>query len=270
MKFYIVGSTGFIGQNLVKRYRNETVFEHKRYFDILAKLDHFKPDVIINCAAEIYDPVLMYDVNVKLVKDCLDYCKEFPSTQFIQLGSSSEYGTVNRPTNEQDSIQVDNMYSGTKGVATLLCQAYAKQFNIDVQIVRPYSPYGPGERPHRLFPALWRAFKLDRPMKLVMGVHDFCYIDDFVEAVDLVIGNDKRTPGEIINASSGVQHSNATVLEVFRKITGLQGNIELVNKFTTPLIWNADITLIKEKYNWSPRYSLEDGIRKFLEEATYE
>ena len=95
-------------------------------------------------------------------------------------------------------------------------------------------------------------------------------IDDFVEAVDLVIGNDKRTPGEIINASSGVQHSNATVLEVFRKITGLQGNIELVNKFTTPLIWNADITLIKEKYNWSPRYSLEDGIRKFLEEATYE
>jgi nucleoside-diphosphate-sugar epimerase len=162
------------------------------------------------------------------------------------------------------------MYSGTKGAATLLCQAYAKQHNVDVQIIRPYSPYGPGERPHRLFPALWRAFKLDNPMKLVMGVHDFCYIDDFVDAVDLIIGNDKRTPGEIINVSSGEQYSNSTVLETFRKITGLQGNVEVMAKFTTPPVWKADVTLVKEKYGWKPKYSLEDGIRKFLEEATYE
>ena len=270
MKIYIVGSTGFIGQNLVKKYSHETVFEHTRYFEISTKLNYFKPDVIINCAAEIYNPNLMYDVNVKLVKDCLDYCKEFPNTQFIQLGSSSEYGTVNRPTNEQDPIQVDNMYSGTKGAATLLCQSYAKQFNIDVQIIRPYSPYGPGERSHRLFPALWRAFKLDRVMTLAMGVHDFCYIDDFVDAIDIIIRSKLRMPGEIINISSGEQQSNATVLEIFRKITGMQGNVELITKFTTPKVWAADITHIKKKYNWSPKFTLEDGIRKFLEEATYE
>ena len=270
MKIYILGSTGFIGQNLVKRYSNEDVVEHQRHFNLLAKLDWFQPDVIINCAAEIYNPDSMYDVNVKLVKDCLDYCKEYPTTQFIQLGSSSEYGIVNRPTCEQDSIQVDNMYSGTKGVATLLCQTYAKQFNIDVQIIRPYSPYGPGERSHRLFPALWRAFKLNSPMTLAMGVHDFCYIDDFVAAVDLIIGHELRIPGEIINVSSGEQQSNSTVLETFRRITGIQGNVEVTNKFTTPPVWIANITHVTQKYNWTPKFSLEAGIVKFLEEANYE
>ena len=270
MKIYILGSTGFIGQNLVERYCNETVFEHKRYFDLLSELAQFQPNIIINCAAEIYDPALMYDVNVKLVKECLDYCKEFPNTQFIQLGSSSEYGIVNYPTCEQDSIQVDNMYSGTKGVATLLCQTYAKQFNIDVQIIRPYSPYGPGERPHRLFPALWRSFKLDRPMTLAMGVHDFCYIDDFVDAVDLIIRHKLRTPGEIINVSSGEQQSNSTVLDIFRRITGIQGNVEVTTKFTTPTTWIANINHVKQKYNWMPKFSLEEGIRKFLKEANYE
>jgi nucleoside-diphosphate-sugar epimerase len=270
MKFYIIGATGFIGQNLVKRYSSEQVYQHQRYFDLLAKLDQYNPDVIINCAAEIYEADSMYDVNVRMVNDCLDWCKTHPNTQLIQLGSSSEYGPVGRASKETDPICVDNMYSGTKGAATLLCQAYAKQHNVDVQIIRPYSPYGPGERPHRLFPALWRAFKLDSPMKLVMGVHDFCYIDDFVDAVDLVIGNDKRTPGEIINVSSGEQYSNSTVLETFRKVTGLQGNVEVVAKFTTPPVWKADITLVKDKYGWKPKHSLEDGIRKFLEEATYE
>jgi nucleoside-diphosphate-sugar epimerase len=271
MKIYIIGSTGFIGQNLVQRYKNEEVFEHKRYHDLLGKLEWFKPDVIINCAAEIYEPSKMFNINVGLVKDCLDWCdQQGNKTQFIQLGSSSEYGTVNRATHECDPIVADNMYSATKGAATLFCQAYGRQHNVDVQVIRPYSPYGPGERPHRLFPALWRAFKLDRPMTLAMGVHDFCYIDDFVAAVDLVIGNDKRIPGEVLNVSSGVQYSNSEVLETFRKITGIQGNVELTAKITTPAVWRADLGYIKQKYGWTPKTSLEDGIRKFLEEAKYE
>ena len=270
MKIYIVGSSGFIGQNLAKRYSGEVVFEHKRYFNLLGKLDWFRPDVIINCAAEIYDHSKMYEVNVQLVKDCLEYCREFPNTQFIQLGSSSEYGAVDHPSHEHDPVQVENMYGGTKAAATLLCQAYAKQFNTDVQVIRPYSPFGPGERPHRLFPNLWRAFKLDQPMNLVQGVHDFCYIDDFVDAVDLIISNDSRTPGEIINVSSGEQTTNAQVLELFRSITGKQGAVTVDERFVTPPVWQADISHIKTKYNWSPKHSMVEGITKFLEHANYE
>ena len=269
MKIFITGSTGFIGQNLVQRYSDHEVFEFHRKLNLRDSLRYFKPDLIINCAAEIYNRDEMFAVNVSLVKECLDYVKEFPNTRMIQLGSSSEYGPVNRPTKETDPIQALDMYSGTKGMATLLCQSYARSYNLDIIVVRPYSPYGPGERPHRLFPALWRSFKLDKPMDLVLGVHDFCYIDDFVDAINLIIESDKRTPGELINISSGVQISNTDVLAAFRKVSGKEGLVDVKNNFTTPPIWTADISHIKTKYKWQPKISLEKGIIKFLEKANY-
>ena len=271
MKIFITGSTGFIGTNLVQYYKDHEVFEFKRYMNIEGKLDYFKPDLIINCAAEIYDKSAMWKTNVELTRSCLDFCVENPNTAMIQLGSSSEYGyDYSRATMESDSLNPVDMYAGTKGMASLMCQTYGNVYKTDVVVIRPYSPYGPFERPHRLFPNLWRSFKLDRPMDLVLGVHDFCHIDDFVNAVDIVVSSDQRHPGEILNVSSGIQTSNVDVLAVFKKVTGLQGNVNIVNKFVTPTVWRCDNTKIKLRYGWSPKTSLEQGIKLFLERANYE
>lgn len=270
MRIFIIGSTGFIGQNLAEFYKDHNVIKCIRTMDLTVQLEISKPDIIINCAAEIYDKDQMWEANVELVHNSLEYIKENPATKFVQLGSSSEYGPCNRPTNEKDALNPSDMYSGTKGIASMLCQTYANTYNLDVVIVRPYSPYGPGEQPHRLFPSLWRAFKLNQPMALVHGVHDFCYIDDFVEAIDIIIKSDLSTPGEIINVSSGEQTTNAQVLELFRNITGKQGAVTVDDKFVTPPVWQADISHIKTKYNWAPKHSIVEGITKFLEQANYE
>jgi nucleoside-diphosphate-sugar epimerase len=271
MKIFITGSTGFIGSNLVQFYKDHEIFEFKRYMNIEGKLDYFKPDLIINCAAEIYDKTAMWKVNVELTRACLEFCVEHPNTKMIQLGSSSEYGyNYSRATMESDAINPVDMYAGTKGIATTLCQTYGHVYKTDVVTLRPYSPYGPGERPHRLFPNLWRSFKLDRPMDLVLGVHDFCYIDDFISALDIVAQSERRVPGEVLNVSSGIQTSNVEVLEAFRTVTGKVGNVNIVNKFVTPSTWRCDNTKIKLKYGWSPKINLEQGIKLFLERAQYE
>lgn len=271
MKIFITGSTGFIGSNLVQFYKDHDIFEFRRYMDIGAKLDYFKPDLIINCAAEIYDKDSMWRTNVEITRECLEHCKDYPRTRMIHLGSSSEYGyNYSRATNESDAINPVDMYAGTKGIATTLCQTYGHVYKTDVVTLRPYSPYGPGERPHRLFPNLWRSFKLNRAMDLVQGVHDFCYIDDFISAVDTIVNSERRHPGEVINVSSGVQTTNMEVLETFRKVTGLEGNVNIVDKFVTPEVWRCDNTKIKLKYGWSPKTSLEQGVKLFLERASYE
>ena len=271
MKIFITGATGFIGGNLESFYTKQghDIFAYKRWMDIGAKLDWFNPNLIINCAAEIYNPDAMWTANVELVKQCLDYQRDH-SCQMIQFGSSSEYGEHSDATEETDPIAATDMYSTTKGIATMLCQTYAQQYGNDVVIIRPYSPYGPGERPHRLFPRLWRAFKSNESMTLVNGVHDFCYIDDFVQAVNIIATSDQRTPGEIVNVSAGVQTTNHEVYEIFKKITGHAGAVTLKDDWVTPKVWTANIHKATNKFGWHSQYTIEQGIEKFLAEANYE
>jgi nucleoside-diphosphate-sugar epimerase len=130
MKIFITGSTGFVGRNLIEYYKDHEVFEHKRYMDLGAKLEYFKPDLIINCAAEIYDPAEMWIPNVLWTQECLEFIKATPNTKMIQIGSSSEYGPMPRASKETDRINPVDMYQATKGAAHYCHRAM--QDNLDL------------------------------------------------------------------------------------------------------------------------------------------
>lgn len=272
MKILITGTTGFIGKNLQLRYQSlgHQVITYHRGESISQLLAQHNPHVIINCAAEIYDPEHMWATNTLLVQHILEWCRHNTSAKFIQLGSSSEYGPVARATHESDPIQARDFYAGTKGMATVMCQSYANAFGVDATVIRPYSPYGPYERAHRLFPRLWQSFNLNKHMDLVHGVHDFLYIDDFVDAVVSVVDLKQPVPGRVINIASGQQTTNTRVLEIFQHITGRPGNVTMQDKFVTPPVWCADITTAQVYLNWQPKISLEQGIKLFLEQGYYE
>lgn len=265
MKIAITGSTGFIGSNLVKFYNQHEIIPLKREDNIADILFSSSPDLIINCAAEIYNHNFMYASNVELTKSLLDYIRVSNLTSMVQVGSSSEYGQVNGASNELCPITPTNLYAATKGMATLMCQAYAHEYNLDVVIVRPYSVYGPGEKSHRLFPKLCRSFLINEPMTLAQGVHDFCYVDDFISGINHVINSSSRTAGEIINISNGVESTNLQVLSIFQNLTNRNGNVTIDEKFVTYPRWLCDNTKICQKYKWTPTYNLETGIKKMLD-----
>lgn len=273
MKIFLTGTQGFIGRNLLELYHGHEIFEHRRYMDIGAKLDYFKPDLIIHCAAEIYKPDLMWKSNMVMVYDILDYVKNNPNTKLIHIGSSSEYGPVPRAAAETDRINPIDMYQATKGAGTLLCQGYARQYKLDITVARAYSVYGRYEKPHRLFPRLWRAFQLDQPMKLFHGYHDFIYIDDFVRGIDTILNAEDKPLGDIVNLGSGIQYSNQEVLELFEKVANKQAPVEVVPAMAKEFeseVWLCDTTYAKEHYNFETVYTLEQGIKEFLKTANYE
>jgi nucleoside-diphosphate-sugar epimerase len=199
MKIFLTGIQGFIGKNLLEYYDEHEIFEYQKYMDVRAKLEYFKPDLIIHCAAEIYKPELMWKSNIILLQDILDHVKEFPNTKLIQIGSSSEYGPIPKAAAETDRINPVDMYQATKGAGTLLCQGYARQYKLDITIARAYSVYGKYEKPHRLFPRLWRSFQLDQPMKLFHGFHDFIYINDFIRGINNIVQLENKPLGDIVN-----------------------------------------------------------------------
>jgi len=266
MKIFITGTTGFIGKNLIEYYKDHEVFEHKRYMDLPAKLDYFKPEVIINCAADIYNPLDMWLPNVVWARDCLEYVRENPSTKMIQIGSSSEYGPMPRASNETDRINPVDMYQATKGAATLLCQGYARQYKLDIKIARVYSAYGNHEKSHRLFSRLYDAFFNTQPMTLFNGYHDFIYIDDFIRGIDILV-KAEANHGDIVNFGSGVQHSNLEVLQLWEKITGKLAPVTYENKMNKEFesnVWICDTSYASNAYGFKVEYSLEEGIQELI------
>lgn len=271
MKIYFTGSNGFIARNLCEFYEDHELYRHEKGDDINASLNSFRPDAIIHCAAEIYKPELMWESNVVLTHDVLEYVKNNPSTRLIYIGSSSEYGKISRASRETDPINPVDMYQATKGVGTILCQGYAQQYKLPITVTRVYSVYGQYEKPHRLFPQLWKAFKLDKPMKLNQGYHDFIYINDVVKGIDILL-KDSNPCGDIVNLGSGIQYSNLEVLKCFEFITKKSAPVEFVETMAKNFesnIWLCDTSYAYEKYKFRTEYSLENGIKDFLTKAFY-
>lgn len=270
MKILITGTTGFLGRSLKEHFeKTHTVVEWNRGdIGIVSFIMVHRPDVMIHCAGEIYKTEFMFSTNVTMVNDILNTIRDHsPTTRLIQIGSSSEYGPVARPTSETDPINPQNLYESTKGAATLLCQSYARQYGIDTCVARIYSGYGAYERPHRLFPKLFRAFFYNEPMSLFAGTHDFIYIDDFVRGIDLLI-NSTWPKGEIVNLGTGTQYSNKQVLEAWERVTGITAPVSYEDRFLKAhdtKFWCCDPSYAKMQYKFSAEYSLDDGIRSMIE-----
>jgi len=270
MKIFITGGTGFIGKSLVEYYAaaGHKISTPLRGHNLVLWLNHAIPDLIINSAGEIYNPSSMVESNIGITHTILEWLRNNPTTKLVQIGSSSEYGRLPGPSAETDKINPTNVYDATKGAATLLCQGYARQFNLRTVIARPYSVYGAHEPARRLFPHLYEAFFHNKPMELHAGTHDFIYIDDFIRGIDIVATAD-TSPGEIVNFGSGATTNNFQVQLLWEKVTGKTAPIKHVARYLRPQdtdFWCCDTTYARDKYGFSTEYSLEQGIEKFISE----
>lgn len=275
MKIFITGSTGFVGHNLIQYYtaRGHEVYAFRRGESLRDCLAQFEPDAIINSAAEIYDYKHMFEPNILMVQTILEYVKQCKQPcRLIQIGSSSEYGPTDHATAEDTLLKPVDFYQATKGAATLLCQGWARLHKLPIWIVRPYSVYGPGERPHRLFPRLYRAFTNNEPMTLYQGQHDFIYINDFVRGIDLVLQEWDLDYGEIVNFGSGIQISNFELLDIWEHVaekTAPVAKVAEMRKAFENNVWVCD-TSKAQSLGFECEYDLETGIRDFLLKAKYD
>ena len=269
MKIFITGVTGFLGRSLKEYYSpNHEIIEYVRGTDIVMHLNVAKPDLIINCAGEIYNPEHMFKTNVIMVEEIVEWVRRNPQTRMIHIGSSSEYGALDRPSRETDRINPLNVYESTKGAGTLLCQGYARQYNLDICVARIYSGYGAYEKERRLFPTLYRAFFKDEPMKLYDGVHDFIYIDDFIRGIDILVtkGFDQ---GDIINFGSGVQYRNITVLEIWKMLLRRNAPVDYMggqmqHAQRDAMFWQCNTDYAQKHYGFKAEISLTEGIEDFI------
>jgi UDP-glucose 4-epimerase len=164
----------------------------------------------------------------------------------------------------------DMTYGWSKLTGEFLARIAAKHYGISVVCIRPFSGYGEDQDLSYPVPAIAaRAAKKENPFE-VWGSgkqgRDFVHIDDVIDLIFILM--DHVSDGSAYNIGSGKLTSFLELIGVFTKMAGYSPEIKpLLDKPVGVHSRYCDMTLVREKFGWMPRISLEEGMRRVYEAA---
>tara|TARA_Y200000002_G_scaffold160258_1_gene132420 strand:+ start:5892 stop:6869 length:978 start_codon:yes stop_codon:yes gene_type:complete len=301
MKIIITGGAGFIGSHLAEylikkkhkiiiidnlstgRIENIKGFKNKLKFikaDI-SKLGKWTKNfknakLIFHLAAladivpSIQNPKKYFQSNVVGTENIASACIKYNVKKIIYAASSSCYGIPGKyPTSESESIKPQYPYALTKNLGEQILINYAKIYGLHFTSLRLFNVYGTKSRTSGTYGAMFGVFlaqKLKKKPLTVVGdgkqKRDFTYISDVIEAFYKTIKIKKNL--QILNVGTG----KPVTVNYIVKLLNCK-SITIQKRPGEPDQTNANISKIKKELNWRPKITIEQGIKKLLNEINY-
>lgn len=274
MKVLVIGANGFLGRNLVRKclelawdvdcvYNKEKKFLPKqcKAFQIngLENIKGFYDVIFILSAFVPYDKsavsdIRLLDVNIKIP---LRVVNKFKKSKIIFSSSALIYGTHDSVIFEDSAFNNPNAYALSK-----LSGEYILRFSYNYQIVRFSSIYGSGMNTNTIIPKLLKQAKEKGTITLFGNgsrLQNYLYIDD---AVGYLISTISHKKSGVYLGVFDKSHSNLEVAKIISEfIPGCK--IQHQGEDNAPsCIYNNSLT--KKFLKFTPKYSLDDGIRNML------
>ena len=291
----VIGGTGFIGFNFInealkKEYiitnislKSLMQIQHKNlshYNCDLLNVDNLKKilinkkfDYVINfgCYVDHSDFLSGGDKALKTQVDgltnLLSILDRSSLIKFINIGSSDEYGNNISPQNEKMLLRPFSPYSLGKTITSEFLKFLHSTEKLPSLTLRPFLVYGPQQKLDRFLPYIINECLKGKKFDCSAGnqIRDFCFVNDFIDAIFLSLDN-KEANGKTINVASGMPIS---IKEVTLKIVKLIGKGEpkfgkiKMRKDENNSLY-ADISLAKTILQWQPKTKLDDGLDKTI------
>lgn len=216
------------------------------------------------------DPVQTTKTSVHGAINMLGLAKR-TGAKILQASTSEVYGDpVVHPQVESywgnvNPIGPRSCYDEGKRCAETLFFDYHRQHNVQTKVVRIFNTYGPRMHPNdgRVVSNFIVQALLGEDITIFgdgSQTRSFCFVDDLVEAIIRTMNSDDDFIGPVNIGNPG----EFTMLELAEKI---QSKVESESKIVfKPLPINdptqrkPDISLAKEKLDWEPTVSLDQGL----------
>jgi dTDP-glucose 4,6-dehydratase len=159
------------------------------------------------------------------------------------------------------------VYDEAKRYAEAMTMAYHRQQGVDTAIVRIFNTYGPRMRPNdgRAVPTFLRQALDGKPLTVFgdgLQTRSFCYVDDLVRGLHLLMQSDEHLP---VNLGNPREFTLLELAETVRRLAGSASEIVFEALPTDdPQVRQPDITRAKQLLRWEPVVELEEGLERIL------
>ena len=198
----------------------------------------------------------------------------FTSSNEAYAGGLNAFNKLPIPTPEAVPLVIDDpynprwSYAATKLVGELFVIHYAKAFNFRALVVRPHNFYGPRAGYGHVIPELSaRILKREDPLTVYGGneTRTFCYIDDAVRAMTLLMDSPKTDQQPIATVHIG-NTDEIKIIDLARKmfkVSGWQPHQVEIGASPQGSVRRrlADVTKLEKLTGWQPIINLEQGLK---------
>jgi UDP-glucuronate decarboxylase len=238
-------------------------------------------DEIYNLACPASPPAYQGKHSIATTKTCvygsinmLDLAKKH-GARILQTSTSEVYGEpLEHPQKEThrgnvNPIGIRACYDEGKRCAESLFFDYWRHEGVDIKVVRIFNTYGPKMNPgdgRVVSNFITQALKGEDITIYGDGsqTRSFCYVDDIIEAVVRMMASEKGFTGPVNIGNPGELTVKELADKVLAKVGGSSKLARLPLPADDPTQRRPNIALAKEKLNWTPRVTLDEGLDKTI------
>lgn len=290
MRIFVTGGTGFNGKYVVQRLDDGTneIFVLTRNTNNLVSsknisflrgdlssidswqdtLKKFKPQVAAHLA---WEGIPNYGIknsikNLNYGLNIIELLAKSGCQTILVTGTIWEYGNQKGKLSEDLCTKPFNALTAAKNSLHNLGIELAKDYNINFIWTRLTNSFGPGRHGASLIPYLIESVKNDQKIEIrePNAQNDFIYVEDVADAIYLLLLKYKKSG--TFNIGSGKLTSIRDIIKEIFKTLNVKKEYTLANQkqIDSFSYAYADISKIKEATGWTPKTTINEGIKKTI------